>query len=103
VTLGTGFTGITELEIGPDGNLYILTFDREAERLGSLYRISAIGQGDDTVGGHFNASTHHSYSPQQSVIRVGRVPRDRILRMRLTVIVVMKKNRRRMVIIDNCE
>jgi len=39
VTFGTGFTGITDIETGPDGNLYILTFDRGAEGLGSLYRI----------------------------------------------------------------
>ena len=39
VTFGTGFTGITDIETGPDGNLYILTFDRETEGLGSLYRV----------------------------------------------------------------
>jgi len=39
VTFGTGFTGITDIETGPDGNLYILTFDRGAEGIGSLYRI----------------------------------------------------------------
>src|ERR687898_409049 len=45
VTFGTGFTGITDIETGPDGNLYILTFDRGAEGLGSLYRILPAGQG----------------------------------------------------------
>jgi glucose/arabinose dehydrogenase len=39
VTFGTGFTGISDIETGPDGNLYILTFDRETEGLGSLYRV----------------------------------------------------------------
>jgi glucose/arabinose dehydrogenase len=33
VTFGTGFEGITDLETGPDGYLYILTFG------GNLYRI----------------------------------------------------------------
>ena len=32
-TLGTGFGGITDIETGPDGYLYILTFE------GDLYRI----------------------------------------------------------------
>src|ERR671911_716196 len=49
VTFGTGFTGITDIETGPDGNLYILTFDRGAEGLGSLYRISPAGQGGAPV------------------------------------------------------
>ena len=49
VTFGTGFTGITDIETGPDGNLYILTFDRGAEGLGSLYRILAAGEGDAPV------------------------------------------------------
>jgi glucose/arabinose dehydrogenase len=33
VTLGTGFAGITDIETGPDGYLYILTYN------GNLYRI----------------------------------------------------------------
>jgi glucose/arabinose dehydrogenase len=49
VTFGTGFTGITDIETGPDGNLYILTFDRGAEGLGSLYRILPAGQGGAPV------------------------------------------------------
>ena len=44
VTFGTGFTGITDIETGPDGNLYILTFDRGADGLGSLYRILPAGE-----------------------------------------------------------
>ncbi|HKG86938.1 MAG TPA: PQQ-dependent sugar dehydrogenase [Nitrososphaeraceae archaeon] len=47
VSFGTGFTGITDIETGPDGNLYILTFDRGAEGLGSLYRILPAGLGGD--------------------------------------------------------
>jgi glucose/arabinose dehydrogenase len=47
VTFGTGFTGISDIETGPDGNLYVLTYDREAEGLGSLYRILPSGSGDD--------------------------------------------------------
>ena len=46
VTFGTGFTGITDVETSPDGNMYILTFDRGAEGLGSLYRILSAGEGD---------------------------------------------------------
>src|SRR5918996_893907 len=49
VTFGTGFTGITDIETGPDGNLYILTFDRGADGPGSLYRILAAGEGDAPV------------------------------------------------------
>lgn len=40
VTLGTGFFGITDIETGPDGYLYILTYDQEADGQGSLYRIA---------------------------------------------------------------
>ena len=46
VTFGTGFTGITDIETGPDGNLYILTFDRGADGLGGLYRILSAVEGD---------------------------------------------------------
>jgi glucose/arabinose dehydrogenase len=49
VTFGTGFAGITDIETGPDGNLYILTFDRGAEGLGSLYRILPADQGGAPV------------------------------------------------------
>jgi glucose/arabinose dehydrogenase len=49
VTFGTGFTGITDIETGPDGNLYILTFDRGADGLGSLYRILPAGEGNAPV------------------------------------------------------
>jgi glucose/arabinose dehydrogenase len=47
LTFGTGFTGISDIETGLDGNLYVLTYDREAEGLGSLYRILPSGTGDD--------------------------------------------------------
>lgn len=50
VTLGTGFTGISDIETGPDGNLYILTFDREAEGQGSLYRVLPAVEGDASAG-----------------------------------------------------
>ena len=49
VTFGTGFTGISDIETSPDGNLYILTYDREAEGLGSLYRIMPRGTGSDST------------------------------------------------------
>lgn len=49
VTFGTGFTGITDIETGPDGNLYVLTFDRGAEGLGSLYRILPASEGGVSV------------------------------------------------------
>lgn len=48
VTFGSGFTGITDIETGPDGNLYILTYDRGADGLGGLYRILPTGEGDGT-------------------------------------------------------
>ena len=40
VTLGTGFVGITDIETGPDGLLYVLTHDRETGE-GNLYGISS--------------------------------------------------------------
>jgi glucose/arabinose dehydrogenase len=43
VTLGTGFGGITDIETGPDGLLYVLTHDRETGE-GNLYRISSAAQ-----------------------------------------------------------
>ncbi|MGH9952408.1 MAG: hypothetical protein ACRD5J_12320 [Nitrososphaeraceae archaeon] len=39
VTIGTGFAGITEIETGSDGNLYLLTFDRNNDGQGSLIKI----------------------------------------------------------------
>ncbi len=50
VTFGTGFTGITDIETSPDGNLYILAFDREAEGQGSLYRILPTSEGATSTG-----------------------------------------------------
>jgi glucose/arabinose dehydrogenase len=49
ITLGTGFTGITEIETGPDGNLYILTYDRESEGQGSLLKIIPSSMSDRGV------------------------------------------------------
>lgn len=43
VTLGTGFVGITDIETGPDGLLYVLTHDRETGE-GDLYKISSAAQ-----------------------------------------------------------
>ena len=40
IILGTGFTGITDIETGPDGFLYVLTHDRETGD-GNLYRITS--------------------------------------------------------------
>ncbi len=41
ITLGTGFMGITDIETGPDGDLYILTYSRADGGQGALYRISS--------------------------------------------------------------
>jgi glucose/arabinose dehydrogenase len=43
VTLATGFRGITDIKTGPDGLLYILTFDekKSSHGEGKIYRISA--------------------------------------------------------------
>jgi aldose sugar dehydrogenase len=49
VTFGTGFTGINDIETSPDGNLYILTYDRETEGQGSLYRILPAGEAATTA------------------------------------------------------
>ena len=43
VTLGTGFVGITDIETGPDGLLYVLTHDRETGD-GNLYKINSAAQ-----------------------------------------------------------
>ncbi len=40
ITLGSGFKGITDIETGPDGNLYVLTYSRADGGQGALYRIS---------------------------------------------------------------
>lgn len=37
---GSGFKGITYLQTGPDGNLYVLTFDQAKEGEGKIYKIS---------------------------------------------------------------
>ncbi|AIC14760.1 PQQ-dependent sugar dehydrogenase [Nitrososphaera viennensis] len=39
ITLGTGFGGITDIETGPDGNLYVLSYSK-----GSIYRIVPAAQ-----------------------------------------------------------
>lgn len=41
ITLGTGFGGITDIETGPDGSLYILTFDQESDGDGKIYKIDS--------------------------------------------------------------
>lgn len=41
IVIGTGFAGITDIETGPDGLLYILTFDQESDGDGKIYRISS--------------------------------------------------------------
>lgn len=41
ITLATGFAGITDIETGPDGLLYILTFDQESDGEGKIYKILA--------------------------------------------------------------
>jgi aldose sugar dehydrogenase len=40
IVLGTGFMGITDIETGPDGFLYILTFNQGSDGDGKIYRIS---------------------------------------------------------------
>jgi aldose sugar dehydrogenase len=42
VTLATGFRGITDIKTGPDGLLYILTFDEKSRGEGKIYRISSV-------------------------------------------------------------
>jgi aldose sugar dehydrogenase len=39
IALGTNFGGITDIETGPDGLLYILTLDRGLDGEGKIYRI----------------------------------------------------------------
>ncbi|HJT83718.1 MAG TPA: PQQ-dependent sugar dehydrogenase [Nitrososphaeraceae archaeon] len=42
ISLGTSFGGITDIETGPDGFLYILTLDRGANGEGNIYRITPL-------------------------------------------------------------
>ncbi len=39
IVLGTGFQGITDIKTGPDGFLYVLTFDEDAGGDGKIYKI----------------------------------------------------------------
>ena len=41
IALGSAFGGITDIETGPDGFLYLLTVDRESDGEGKIYRISS--------------------------------------------------------------
>jgi glucose/arabinose dehydrogenase len=66
VTFGTDFAGITDIETGPDGNLYILTHDRGAEGLGSLYRILPTGEGDGTVAPPASSTAPATVTPPPS-------------------------------------
>ena len=40
IIIGTGFGGITDIKTGPDGFLYVLTFDQESHGEGKIYQIS---------------------------------------------------------------
>jgi hypothetical protein len=42
IALGTAFGGITDIETGQDGFLYILTLDRESDGEGKIYRITQL-------------------------------------------------------------
>jgi glucose/arabinose dehydrogenase len=42
IALGTDFGGITDIETGQDGFLYILTLDRESDGKGKIYRITQL-------------------------------------------------------------
>lgn len=42
IALGTGFGGITDIETGPDGFLYILTLDIRSNGEGKIYRITQL-------------------------------------------------------------
>lgn len=40
ITFGSGFKGVTDIETGPEGDLYILTYSRADAGEGALYKIS---------------------------------------------------------------
>jgi glucose/arabinose dehydrogenase len=40
ITFGAGFKGITDIKTGPDGFLYVLTFDEDADGDGKIYKIT---------------------------------------------------------------
>ena len=42
IALGKGFGGITDIETGPDGFLYILTLDIRLNGEGNIYRITPL-------------------------------------------------------------
>ena len=43
VIWGHGFEGITDIETGPDGNLYVLSFDESQDGEGKIYKITNNG------------------------------------------------------------
>ncbi len=43
VAWGHGFEGITDIETGPDGNLYVLSFDESQDGEGKIYRLTSDG------------------------------------------------------------
>jgi aldose sugar dehydrogenase len=46
ITFGSGFGGITDIETGPDGFLYVLSYDKEIEKLpGGFLNISSYNDG----------------------------------------------------------
>ena len=42
IAFGTDFGGITDIETGPDGFLFILTLDRESDGEGKIYKITQL-------------------------------------------------------------
>src|SRR5918996_1205485 len=55
--------GVTDIEAGPDGNLYVLTFDRETEGQGSVYRILPASEVGAATVEDSTASPQPSPSP----------------------------------------
>jgi glucose/arabinose dehydrogenase len=44
IVFGSGFQGITDIKTGPDGLLYVLTFDQSSDGNGKIYRIYSTDQ-----------------------------------------------------------
>jgi hypothetical protein len=65
VVLGRGFGTITDLQVGPDGYLYVLTFGGTLYRIVPLHPISNNGNNGNEPK---STSTHLQLHPQLTII-----------------------------------
>jgi hypothetical protein len=80
ILFGTGFGGITDVKVGPDGYLYVLTFQDGG---GSIYRIvpEDVDTDDDEADGdtdeaEIEETTDDTGAPTLAQTLVERITRD---------------------------